>query len=1079
MAERVALRTIEPVTTLQEFGVHDVLWSGSGHLCVVGTQGTNPQIVFQGAPLQVHRCPEFYTLLYRSQAPLPPETRAGAVELTFPGGVVRAVHPTNLGLAVSDKVVMSNMMRSEESVVLQWLDHHRSLGVDHFVLYDNAAEAVSTLALTCAGRADVTIVRWPYAQGSPKPYSSQITAHNHCLLAASEAAFVGIFDVDEYVNLRRAHTTLREFLDSFGGAVGGVAFKNRFMHNANRVETAGNSFLRLTACEAFTLSGREKLFMRPRLVQSMFIHKILAGAPSTPAPTADAYFNHYFFLNKGSRGRDVTELVDESQCEAAEHLDAHPADALQRTLYVGSCRYQDGHPFKRCFPPRLHSTQEMLHFLQRWPRACDGLTRDELRLVFGDSTHPRVEPAYNAFLRLGATEWMRGVDCVALEVCTRKFGRLRPDDATSPPINAFYAAQCVPGFQAIVQTDAEMQRDLAAICDCLRLKWGVRKVLLIPHVDLPSGTPAAVVPDRRGLRAVLERFAASHSTLSRVECVDTNWLFRCRGITRMQDALHDGFHYAEGGHAQRVASLGVTTALVRLLGDTRTERSAQQSKEHGVCEGAQSTMALAAAAVTLTPRSVAAETRTEERGLRDLFQPRSALAAPTRGLDAPALLRDVPLHTLPYAESHGASATTHSTLAAVFELVVLHAPRTCVIIGSGAGVIPRVLREAQALAHARAGAVGAATTYIIDLGEGFGAMPQSLHDPAADFRRLYPEIVVLKMRSVPDGLAALREHGVTSVDVLWIDGDHSYAGSRADFFAYSPLVNDRGLVFMHDTAPNGANARPPQWCGVHRTLRDIRERGDFDCINFMSAAQHKFGCGLAILQRRRRCAVTADAEEDAGERTSAAAASDSALAARASRSVARAPSPWPYLDSPTFSVRQHSVLHFVEPCSTIVEIGCGSNALCRSLKRKRCILIDPSLTSAESAGITPEAEHRVELLQACARDVSVDALALSEPFALVIFGLDWEPTSPTEQELLRRCTCAVVETTTDLPRNVAFMDALKRSAPCAPAIEFSLRLQYKMTAEDERPGAFPPRCNRIVCVFFPQRDTPQSAAKIA
>src|SRR6266516_3996893 len=36
------------------------------------------------------------------------------------------------------------------------------------------------------------------------------------------------------------------------------------------------------------------------------------------------------------------------------------------------------------------------------------------------------------------------------------------------------------------------------------------------------------------------------------------------------------------------------------------------------------------------------------------------------------------------------------------------------------------------------------------------------------------------------------------VDLLFIDGDHSYAGVRRDFEMYSPLVADQGMVAFHD-----------------------------------------------------------------------------------------------------------------------------------------------------------------------------------------------------------------------------------------------------------------------------------------
>jgi cephalosporin hydroxylase len=40
------------------------------------------------------------------------------------------------------------------------------------------------------------------------------------------------------------------------------------------------------------------------------------------------------------------------------------------------------------------------------------------------------------------------------------------------------------------------------------------------------------------------------------------------------------------------------------------------------------------------------------------------------------------------------------------------------------------------------------------------------------------------------------------LDLLFIDGDHSYEGVRADFAIYSPLVRPGGLIVLHDIVPD-------------------------------------------------------------------------------------------------------------------------------------------------------------------------------------------------------------------------------------------------------------------------------------
>ena len=40
------------------------------------------------------------------------------------------------------------------------------------------------------------------------------------------------------------------------------------------------------------------------------------------------------------------------------------------------------------------------------------------------------------------------------------------------------------------------------------------------------------------------------------------------------------------------------------------------------------------------------------------------------------------------------------------------------------------------------------------------------------------------------------------IDVLFIDGDHAYAGVKADFETYAPLVRPGGLIAFHDIVPD-------------------------------------------------------------------------------------------------------------------------------------------------------------------------------------------------------------------------------------------------------------------------------------
>jgi predicted O-methyltransferase YrrM len=43
--------------------------------------------------------------------------------------------------------------------------------------------------------------------------------------------------------------------------------------------------------------------------------------------------------------------------------------------------------------------------------------------------------------------------------------------------------------------------------------------------------------------------------------------------------------------------------------------------------------------------------------------------------------------------------------------------------------------------------------------------------------------------------------GERGIDVLLIDGDHSYGGVKQDYAAYSPLVREGGLIAFHHIVP--------------------------------------------------------------------------------------------------------------------------------------------------------------------------------------------------------------------------------------------------------------------------------------
>jgi predicted O-methyltransferase YrrM len=79
------------------------------------------------------------------------------------------------------------------------------------------------------------------------------------------------------------------------------------------------------------------------------------------------------------------------------------------------------------------------------------------------------------------------------------------------------------------------------------------------------------------------------------------------------------------------------------------------------------------------------------------------------------------------------------------------------------------------------------------------------------------------------------------IDLLFIDGDHSYEGVRSDFEDYSPLVRAGGLIAFHDIVEG-----PPEAVGgVPRFWKELRERlGGEEIV----ADRAQGTCGIGVIR---------------------------------------------------------------------------------------------------------------------------------------------------------------------------------------------------------------------------------------
>lgn len=95
----------------------------------------------------------------------------------------------------------------------------------------------------------------------------------------------------------------------------------------------------------------------------------------------------------------------------------------------------------------------------------------------------------------------------------------------------------------------------------------------------------------------------------------------------------------------------------------------------------------------------------------------------------------------------------------------------------------------------------------------------------------------------PDTIKRLKEilNG-QQLDFLFIDGDHSYEGVKADFENYSPLVKPGGLIAFHDIVDNDKDksfGTQIFWC-------ELKEK--YSHQEFIRPEANKTGCGIGLIK---------------------------------------------------------------------------------------------------------------------------------------------------------------------------------------------------------------------------------------
>ncbi len=140
-----------------------------------------------------------------------PHNRLGRVNEEEPAAAFDPVPPRQLPVGSSGNVIVA-CMKNEAPYIVEWVAYHRTIGVDHFLIYANDCTDGTTEILTRLDEMGVIQYRnndvWK--GNSPQQHALNLSLKEPLVRAAEWIIHI---DVDEFINVRTGNGTLRDFLE--------------------------------------------------------------------------------------------------------------------------------------------------------------------------------------------------------------------------------------------------------------------------------------------------------------------------------------------------------------------------------------------------------------------------------------------------------------------------------------------------------------------------------------------------------------------------------------------------------------------------------------------------------------------------------------------------------------------------------------------------------------------------------------------------------------------------------------------------------------------------------------------------
>ena len=293
------------------YQIYDIFYNGK--LIIIRPAEIALDIYCNNKKMNVYTCPHQHTYIYTLKLEYSP-----TIILTIQNKSFKTF--VNKYPVFKNEIILSTLVKDEDEYIKPWIDFHLRIGITRFIIYDNSvSNTLYKLLHDYIEKQQIILISWNVPYKLPiSGISGQTTQQNHSIYAFADSKYIGLLDIDEYINMQH-HSNIHIFFEEMIKLhelnikqIGSFVLHNKFFYNPNNLSTDGNNFLNIFNCDTITKKGNEKNFVIPQNVKTFSVHKVTDGKPMFLLDEKYIFFNHYVFLNKINRGKNITDNIDNS-----------------------------------------------------------------------------------------------------------------------------------------------------------------------------------------------------------------------------------------------------------------------------------------------------------------------------------------------------------------------------------------------------------------------------------------------------------------------------------------------------------------------------------------------------------------------------------------------------------------------------------------------------------------------------------------------------------------------------------------------------------------------------------------------